>query len=190
MTDIVVLAEEPSAQIIAECLAQKLNLAERVLCLRHQGKSDLEQSIPRKVGHWRAQTPPRFVVMRDNDGADCLALRARLLELVPQNARPRVKIRLVVQELESWYLGDLDAVSRAGLLSEVERDSLNRKAILRNPDRIGNAKQIFKSRVGSGGQIALARSIGPHLSVKDNRSRSFHAFIDALHWAANPPIGA
>ena len=125
--------------------------------------------------------------MHDNDGADCPVLKARLLKLIPPSARPRVKIRLVVQELESWYLGDLDAVGQAGFLSEAERSSLKRKAVLRNPDRFGNAKQMFKSHIGIGGQIAPARSIGPHLSLTDNRSRSFHAFVSALRWAAGNP---
>jgi hypothetical protein len=190
MTDIVVLAEEPSGRIIAECLAQRLNLSERTLCLAHQGKGDLERSFPRKIGGWRSPRPPRFLVMRDNDGADCLALKKRLLELVPNGAAKRVKIRLVVQELESWYLGDLDAATRAGLLSVGAMEANKRRALLRNPDKIGNAKQIFKNRIAPGGQIALARSIGPHLSLTDNRSKSFHAFVDALRWAADQAIAS
>jgi hypothetical protein len=184
MTDIVVLAEEPSGQIIAECLAQKLNLRDRIVCLRHQGKSDLEQSFPRKIRSWGGPRRPRFVVMRDNDGANCLQLKARLINLVPQNAAQCVKIRLVIQELENWYLGDLEAVKQAGLLSAADRDSLWRKSILRNPDTVGSAKQMFKSKIGSDGQIALARSIGPHLSLEGNRSKSFNAFVHALRWAA------
>jgi hypothetical protein len=187
MTDIVVFAEEPSGQIIAECLAQKLNLADRIICLRHQGKSDLEASFPRKIGSWGGPRRPRFVVMRDNDSADCLQVKVRLMGLVPPNTVQRVKIRLVVQELESWYLGDLEAVKQAGLLSGADRDYLGRKSILRNPDSIGNAKQMFKSKIASDGQIALARRIGPHLSLKSNRSRSFHAFVGALRWAAQGP---
>jgi hypothetical protein len=122
MTDLVVLAEEPSGQIIAECIAEKLNLTDRILCLRHEGKSDLEQSFPRKIGHWRGPRPPRFIIMRDSDGAECLRLKARLLSLVPISASERVKIRLVIQELESWYLGDLEALRQAGLLSAADRD--------------------------------------------------------------------
>ncbi len=187
MIDIVVLAEEPSGQIVVEHIAEKLNLTDRIICLRHQGKSDLEQSFPRKIGHWRAPELPRFIVMRDNDNADCLILKERLKKLVPVNAVSRVKIRLVLQELESWYLGDLEALEKAGLLSAAVRDALERKAVLRNPDTIGNAKQMFKSTVAGDGQIALARRIGPHLSLKDNRSRSFQAFVEALLWAEHRP---
>jgi hypothetical protein len=184
MTDIVVLAEEPSGRIVAECLAQKLGLGERTLCLEHQGKGDLERSFPRKIGSWRSPLLPRFVVMRDNDGADCLALKRYLIGLVPNGAVERVKIRIVVQELESWYIGDLDAVRDAGWVSDNAVARHRGKAGLRIPDEIRHAKQTFKSKIVSGGQIALARSIGPHLSLIANRSRSFHAFIGALRWAA------
>jgi len=185
MTDIVVLAEEPSGRIIAEHLARKLGLQERTLCLEHQGKSDLERSFPRKITSWRAPRPPRFIIMRDSDGADCLRLKGQLSELVPERAQKRVKIRIVVQELESWYIGDLDAVRRAGLISENMLARHKGKARLRNPDEIRHAKQTFKTQIAGGGQIELARSIGPHLSLADNRSRSFHAFVGALRWAAN-----
>jgi hypothetical protein len=103
---------------------------------------------------------------------------------VPNDAAARVKVRLVVQELESWYLGDLDAVITAGLLTPQHADSIRRKAKFRNPDRLTNAKQMFEQIVGRQGQIELARTIGPHLSLQDNRSRSFCNFINALRWAA------
>lgn len=184
MTDIVVLAEEPSGRIIAECLAQKLGLDGRTLCLEHQGKGDLERSFPRKIGGWRSPRPPRFVIMRDNDGANCLELKKQLSGLVPSAAVERVKIRIVVQELESWYIGDLNAVWMAGLVNQGVLARHKRKAGLRNPDEIRHAKQTFKSKIVQGGQIELARSIGPHLSLTANRSRSFHAFVGALRWAA------
>jgi hypothetical protein len=188
MTEIVVLAEEPSGRIIAEHLARKLDLGERTLCLEHQGKGDLERSFPRKIGYWRSQRPPRFVVMRDNDGDNCVKLKARLLALVPPKAASRVKIRLVVQELESWYFGDLDAVTRAGLLTAIELSQQKRKPRYRDPDGIRYAKQEFKKKIARGGQIELARRIGPHLNLTENRSRSFHAFVEALRWAAQAAV--
>lgn len=182
--DVVVLAEEPSGRVIAECLAEKLGFADRVLCLGHQGKSDLDRSFPRKIGHWRADRLPRFIVMRDNDGLDCFMLKRRLLDRVPNDAIQRVKVRLVIHELESWYLGDLQAVVQAGLVSDAIVNRQKRKAKLRNPDRLNNAKQVFRELVSRGGQMALALGIGPHLSLTDNRSVSFRHFIGALRWAA------
>src|ERR1700722_20233438 len=83
MTEIVIFAEEPSARIVAECLAARLGMADQALVLQHQGKNDLERSFPRKINHWRAQRQPKFVVMRDNDGAICVTLKQRLLGLLP-----------------------------------------------------------------------------------------------------------
>jgi hypothetical protein len=184
MTDIVILAEEPSGQVIAECLAQKLGLFDRTILLAHQGKSDLDRSFLLKIGHWRAQKPPKFIIMRDNDGADCLKLKGRLIDRIPSEAIRRVKVRLVVQELESWYLGDLSAVVKAGFATDALVDPQRRKAKLKNPDRLNNAKQVFRGLVTRSGEIALARGIGPHLSLTENRSPSFHHFVGALRWAA------
>jgi hypothetical protein len=185
MTDIVARAEEPSGQVIAECLAQKLGLADRTILLAHQGKSDLDRSLQIKIGHWRAQRPPKFIIMRDNDGADCAKLKGRLVDRIPIRAIPQVKVRLVVQELESWYLGDLSAVVQAGFAREAVVAPHRRTAKLKNPDRLNNAKQVFRGLVSRTGQIALARGIGPHLSLTENRSPSFHHFVAALRWAAD-----
>lgn len=184
MTDIVVLAEEPSGRIVAEHLAETLGFAERTLCLEHQGKGDLQQSFPRKIGSWGSPQSPRFIVMHDNDGANCESLKGKLLGLVPRDAISRVKIRLVIQELESWYLGDLGAVRRAGLLSENEFSKQKGKSRYRDPDAIRYAKREFRTKIARGGQIELARRIAPHLSLTENKSRSFHLFVYALKWAA------
>jgi len=185
MTDIVVLAEETSGLVVAGCLAKSLGLADRAILLAHQGKSDLDRSFSLKIRHWRAPNPPKFIIMRDNDGADCLKLKGRLIDGIPREAISRVKIRLVVQELESWYLGDLPAVIKAGFSTDAILEPQRRKAKLRNPDRLTNAKQIFKEIADRSGQLALARGIGPHLSLTDNRSPSFHQFVGALRWAAS-----
>ena len=106
------------------------------------------------------------------------------MTLTPRRVVARVKIRIVMQELESWYLGDLDALWRAGLIAREVAEAQRRKAILKNPDAIQNAKIFLKTKIVAGGQIELARRIGPHLKIADNRSRSFHAFVGALRWAA------
>lgn len=184
MTKFVVFAEEPSGRIVAECLAASLGFADRALFLQHQGKSDLEASFPRKIISWGAPQPPKFIVMRDNDGADCVTLKKRLLNFLPVAKLNSVKVRLVMQELESWYLGDLDAVANAGVIGKQIAEAQKHKAKFRNPDRLNNAKQIFRKLTGMSGQIALARSIGPHLNLANNTSPSFHHFVSALKWAS------
>ena len=77
-------------------------------CVPHEGKGDLERSIPRKLHAWR-EPGIRFAVVRDNDRGDCRALKKALLGLCETGGRPGRRseplIRIVCQELEAWYLG-------------------------------------------------------------------------------------
>ncbi len=127
MRQIVVLTEEDSARIVVEHIASSRGLSDRVKVIPHEGKSDLEASIPRKIGHWRASDPPRFIILRDNDGSNCSRLKSRLNSLVPSAAHGRVKIRIVMHELESWYLGDLSALAAAGLVSPEKGQKRSRR---------------------------------------------------------------
>ncbi|MGD9656398.1 MAG: DUF4276 family protein [Methylocystis sp.] len=185
MRQIVVLTEEDSARIVVEHIASSRGLSDRVKVIPHEGKSDLEASIPRKIGHWRASDPPRFIILRDNDGSNCSKLKSRLHNLVPNAAHDRVKIRIVMHELESWYLGDLAALAAAGLVSPEKAEALTKKAKLRNPERLTNAKQEFRRLVMTMGQIELANRIGPFLDADRCRSKSFRQFLEALSWAAS-----
>ncbi len=48
------------------------------LLLTHEGKSDLEVSIARKLKAWK-YPDDSFMVLRDNDGSDCKRLKAKLI---------------------------------------------------------------------------------------------------------------
>ena len=84
-------------------------------CVPHEGKHDLERSIPRKLRAWR-EPGVRFAVVRDNDRGDCRALKKELLGLCKTGRgpgrRPDPLIRIVREELEAWYLGEPDALAR------------------------------------------------------------------------------
>lgn len=185
MRQIVILTEKASARIVVQFLAESRNLLDRVRVIQHEGKTDLEASIPRKIGHWRAAEPPRFIILRDNDGGNCARLKGRLRDIVPENSHSRVKIRIVMHELENWYLGDFKAIAAAGLLPIEKIDGLEKRAKYRDPERLANAKQEFKRLVGGRGQIELANLIGPHLVAERNRAKSLHNFVAALDWAAS-----
>jgi hypothetical protein len=55
-------------------------------CIPHEGKQDLEKSIPRKLKAWHK--PAKFIVIRDKDSADCLKAKQKLLKLCQQGDRP------------------------------------------------------------------------------------------------------
>ena len=74
-------------------------------CVPHKGKRDLQRSIPRKLQAWR-EPGVRFAVILDNDGGDCVRLKAKLKQLCNQSGRGGTLIRIACQELEvsDWRL--------------------------------------------------------------------------------------
>ena len=58
------------------------------LCIPHEGKQDLERSIPRKLRAWR-EAGVHFCVIRDNDQGDCHELKRKLNALCQRLLRVR-----------------------------------------------------------------------------------------------------
>lgn len=181
---IVVFVEEPSIRVVIEAICAKLGAADLVKVLEHEGKSDLERSITRKINGWRSPVLPYFIVSRDLDASERQKLRSHLLSLVPPHALQRTKVRVIVAELESWYLGDPLALVAAGLITPPVAHRLASQAKFRDLCRLVGAKAEFKKLVGQSiGQIRAAHQIGVHLDVDRNTCRNFHAFVEALKWA-------
>ncbi|WP_242468233.1 DUF4276 family protein [Burkholderia plantarii] len=107
------------------------------LCVPHEGKSDLDRSIPRKLQGWR-EPGVRFVVVRDNDNADCVAIKTRLATLCRDAGRPDTLVRLVCQELESWYVGDLVALATA--YPDVEINTTRYRKRFAKPDSLNKPR--------------------------------------------------
>lgn len=176
---VIFLLEEPSAANFLEQYLPRWNPQLQFVCVRHQGKSDLEKSIPKKLRAWKAPED-RFVVMRDNDGQDCIRLKARLQELCRQAGKPQTLVRLACQELEAWYLGDLRAVGEAFAKPTLSNDQ--QKAKYREPDGIGSPSQELSKLVPEYRKLHGSRVLGAvlNLQVEANRSNSFRAFFQGL----------
>ncbi len=178
MTELVFLLEEASIVEVLNVIVP--NLVPKCITCRfipHEGKSDLEKSIPRKLRAWR--TPGvRFVVVRDKDSGDCHTVKDKLLELCRNGYRPDTLVRIVCPHLESWYLGDLAAVEKAFGLNGLARRQDKRK--FRDPDALSNAEQELRRLVPQYQKIAGSRRIAPHLDVHKNRSHSFGVFLSGV----------
>lgn len=175
--NLVILTEEPSMKTTLEHVLPKLGiLLENVQIIAHQGKSDLELSIPRKLRGWR-DPRARFLILRDNDRGDCRARKQLLLEIVRGAGREdRSLVRIVCQELEAWFLGDPAALEAAGYLKRSQRPAFCN----RDPDSIDHpVHEMNKLRPGYGKGIG-ASAIAPHLNLGQNRSASFNITIDAI----------
>ena len=171
------MVEEASARIVIEDLVQRLLPAKKAIVIPHEGKSDLQTSFPRKLLAWRHPPALPFIILHDNDNADCTQLKSTLAQKIPPACQGRTRIRLVMQSLESWYLGDFQALCDAGLIKQERAAKLSRSAKFKDPDGLANPKQEFMRLHQEVGQLMLARQIAPHLSPDRNRSKSFGVFI-------------
>lgn len=156
------------------------------LCVRHQGKRDLELSLPRKLRSW-SDRKVTFVILGDQHSEDCLRMKKRLKAICRKAGRPDAIVRIVCPELEAWLLGDLDAVARAFELPRIA--ALKGKSKYSEPDRLKNAAQELRRIVPDYQKIGGARAIAPLLSLEQNRSGSFQLFVRTIRSIASitPP---
>ena len=80
MKQLVFLLEEESMKALLDILLPQILPPEiEFRCIHHEGKSDLEKSIPIKLRAWQA--PALFVIVRDKDRADCREVKKHLINL-------------------------------------------------------------------------------------------------------------
>ena len=184
MTKLVFLVEEPSMADLLEHLLPRLFPELQFQCVPHEGKSDLAKSIPRKLRAWR-EPGVRFIVMRDQDGADCRTVKDQLVALCHGAGRGDVLVRVVCRELEAWYIGEPEALVGAfpSAGGRVQRELHRQK--FRNPDEVVKPSETvarlipeFQKRRGA---ISMARFLS-----RNNRSHSFHVFLDGLEALVGP----
>lgn len=179
---VVFLLEEPSMKLLLDGLLPRLvpgwEAGEHFLCVPHQGKSDLDVSIPRKLSAW--QFPgDRFVVVRDNDAADCVAVLKKVKSLCAAAGRSDTLVRLVCQELETWYLGDLEAVAAAFGKPKANTPALRKKYA--QPDAWQKPSVEIQRLIPVFQKGAGARAMAQHLrEPSHNRSYSYGKFVAGL----------
>lgn len=179
---LVFLLEEPSMKNLLEGLLPRLfpGWASGVhfLCVPHQGKSDLDLSIPRKLRAWRIPGD-RFIIVRDNDNANCMDIKADLIKLCAENGRADTLVRLVCQELEGWYLGDLAALAAAYGEARLDTPALRKR--FSAPDEWQKPSVELERLVPNFQKGSGARLMGQWLSpATSNRSSSYRAFLDGV----------
>jgi len=177
MSRIVFLLEERSMKVLLDGLLPRLFPDLPFLCVPHEGKQDLEQSVPRKLRAWK-EPGVRFVVIRDNDGGDCGVLKERLLHLCTDGRREDSLVRIACQELEAWYLGDPNALADA--FREESLRGIGRRARYRDPDAVARPSDELERLTPAFQKVSGARLMAVHLSRERNRSPSFHATLEGI----------
>lgn len=195
--------EEPSMKEAVEALLPPLLAGRSVECkiIDHGSKHALLTNLPRRLRGYADWPEPglRIMVLVDRDDDDCMDLKRRL-ESAAQAARlptktspdfaGRFKVvnRIVVEELEAWFLGDVPALMAAfpGIPPTLEG-----RAKFRNPDAVtgGTWEALLKVLKQAGHytqsahlpKIEVARRVATQMVAARNRSKSFQAFVTGLN---------
>lgn len=173
---IVFLVEELSMKEFLDILLPRILPSDvSFLTVPHEGKSDLKKSVPIKLSSWNVPDT-KFMIIQDQDSNDCIALKNEYV-LLSQRYDKEVVVRIACHELEAWYFGDLQAVSKA-YRKDLTRLSTKRK--YRNPDEMVNPKNELKRLVPELEQVSGARMIAPHFDIGNNTSKSFNVFLSGI----------
>ncbi len=125
MTTIDFFTEEESAGIILDAiLPQLLPDGTEWNVYSFHGKNDMLQKLPNRLRAYRHRplSSRKVVVLIDSDHQDCSELKFRLEQiaktagLVTKTSNSesfRVVTRIVIEELEAWFFGDVEALSSA-----------------------------------------------------------------------------
>jgi len=175
---LVFMVEEPSATNLLHTLLPKI-IPEGIeyQVLTHRGKSELKKSLPRKLKEWRIPDS-RFVVLHDQDSADCKVLKAELARICAKAGRADTLVRIVCQELESWYFGDIDAVE--AVYGNAKVNQIRGKASYRVPDAIVKPSKELERLIPEFQKGAASGLIPDHMDPQRNASISFSNFVTGV----------
>jgi hypothetical protein len=164
-----------------------------------RGKHNLIKKLPQRLkGYFHIleyQRDWKIVVLVDEDREDCIELKNKLEEIARNcglvtktKNRDNFQIlnRIVVEELESWFFGDITAIrENYPRVSE----NLSNKRAYRIPDEIkGGTWEALERVLSNAGyytkgfypKTEVARKISPFLNPENNSSKSFKVFQEGL----------
>ncbi len=195
-----VLVEEPSAEEALRHLLPKIvNEKARWKIINMRNKSRLLKELPARLRAYRVRINKgedlRIIVLVDRDDDDCEALKRRLESMAREaglhtksapadDGRFHVVNRIVIEELESWFMGDPKALRTA-----FPRLPARFPGNFNNPDNGGTWERLHRFLRRHGiyrnhyPKIDASRKIAPHLDPGRNQSRSFRQFcrgVEAL----------
>lgn len=192
------LVEEPSMEAALENLLPRLLPAEfthRIITF--QGKQNLLRQLPARMRGYAAWITQqyRIIVLVDEDREDCLRLKQQMEASARQvglstktsagGARFQVLNRIVIEELEAWFFGDIEAIHHAYPNIPL---TLQDNQKFRDPDSIAGGTWETLERTmqrygyfrGGYAKREAASAISVHMEPDRNRSRSFQVFHEGL----------
>lgn len=160
-------------------------------------KRILLDSLPKILrGAWRRYHSDldnyAMIVVVDLDDRDCKKFKKELLDMsnkiysaIPHP--PKVLFRIAIEEIESWLLGDISAVKMAypnaknAVLNRYKQDSIcGTWEVLADAIYEGGSTNLKKAGLIGNAKCEWAKEISNHMSIDDNKSKSFQVFRDGI----------
>jgi hypothetical protein len=198
---LVFFVEEPSlesalTQLLPKILSNVTNVTFNIH--RYEGKPDLLAKLPDRLKGYQAWLPPdwKIVVLIDEDREDCLKLKKQLEDMAisaglitksscQKDKSFQVLNRIVVEELEAWFFGDVEAICQA--YPKVSPHLAKQKGY-RDPDAIKGGtwealERVLKKagyHLGGLDKPKASSEISQYMNPESNRSKSFQVFYQGL----------
>jgi hypothetical protein len=196
------LEEESSERAMRNLVPKIVKPGTRYDIRFFQGKSELLKNLPNRLNAYTQQSnlsDLRIVVLVDRDNDDCQKLKADLERIarksgfISRTAAGKGNLyqivnRIAIEELEAWFLGDIEALLVAyPRLNQAFKHIRNKKEF-NYPDIVSGGTwetlQKILQRAGYYPQgllkLEAARKISQHMEPSRNKSRSFQLFCQAL----------
>lgn len=163
-----------------------------------RGKPDLLAKLPNRLKGYQAWLPPdwKIVILIDEDRENCLKLKKQLEDIAilaglitksscQKDKSFQVLNRIVIEELEAWFLGDVQAIRQA--YPKVSANLANQQPY-RDPDAIKGGtwealERVLKKagyHLGGLEKYKASTEISQYMNPKSNRSKSFKVFYQGL----------
>lgn len=163
-----------------------------------RGKNDLICKLPNRLKGYQAWLPSdwKIVILIDEDREDCLKLKKQLEDiailagLITKSSCQKYKSfqvlnRIVVEELEAWFFGDVQAICQA--YPKVSVNLANQQPY-RDSDTIKGGTWEALERVlrragyhqGGLEKYKASSEISQYMNPELNRSKSFQVFYRGL----------
>jgi hypothetical protein len=179
-----ILVEEPSMEnllniVLPQILPTGYELGRNCFVRPHQGKSDLQRSIPKKVTAYRHfPQAVRLIVIQDQDSNDCVILKQNLIDLIrTQNLHQPYLVRIACKELENWYLGDMQAIE--SIYPTFKATTHQKKAKYRHTDNIFGADDLER-QIKDFSKGYASKNIPKNMILNKNTSPSFNHLLSGI----------
>lgn len=149
---------------------------------KHQGLLD---QLPAKLSGFGKSLPDHAVVLVvvDSDDTPCNELLAQLqamLAVLPK--KPKVLFRLAIEETESWFISDVNALKKAypGRLKKAALKGYAPDSIVGTWELLARALSQDPSLIGPGVKVEWAKKISPHLDLDNPCSPSLRKLVEGV----------